>query len=312
MTVTGDQSGAPRRQLGSSTGRVEEARRTVTRTKVTPGPGDDPGSEGDPASKRSLLDRLLKPQHGELTPARPPIEGSSALRMAMAVLLSVLCLLTIGGAILVLLLWQQDRASGVLTSQVDRTWELFDILRVIERLVAFAVIPVATAWIALATVNVNRATGKRRSAIAAAVSLPIAAAGVWLVGSQIVEGSDDWVGKAAGFVLQVVFLLIPLLALERVAQVAEARHRPLRVASAVSIVFLAELQFLGALSTIDQSSGPDQWGKLGAYLVILGLTQVLGALSVNEAARAIEEGSEHRFHLRQRFGENLLADAKRS
>ena len=312
MTVTGDQSGAPRQQLGTTTAHVEEARRTVTRTKVTPGPGGDPSSDGDPSSKRSLLDRLRQPQHGELSPARAPFEGASVLRMAMAVLLSVLCLLTIGGAILVLLLWQQDRASGVLSSQVDRTWELFDMLRSIERLVAFAVIPIGTAWIALATVNVNRATGKRRSALAAALSLPIAAAGAWFVGAQIVDVSDDWVGKAAGFVLQVVFLLIPLLALERVAHVAEARHRPLRVASIVSIVMLAEMQFLGALSTVDQSSGPDQWGKVGAYLVILGLTQVLGALSVNEAARAIEEGSDHRFHLRQRFGESLLADAQRS
>ena len=35
-------------------------------------------------------------------------------------------------------------------------------------------------------------------------------------------------------------------------------------------------------------------------------------LSVGEAARAIEEGTEHRYQLRHRFGESLLAQAVRS
>jgi hypothetical protein len=45
--------------------------------------------------------------------------------------------------------------------------------------------------------------------------------------------------------------------------------------------------------------------------VIGALLQVLGSLSANEAARAIEDGTEHRFRLRQRFGESLLAQAER-
>ena len=44
--------------------------------------------------------------------------------MTIAVLLSALCLLSIGGAVLLLLLWQQSRASGVLTTQLERTWDL--------------------------------------------------------------------------------------------------------------------------------------------------------------------------------------------
>ena len=47
-------------------------------------------------------------------------------------------------------------------------------------------------------------------------------------------------------------------------------------------------------------------------IVIGGLIQVLGTLSANEAARAIEEGTEHRYQLRHRFGEALLAQAVRS
>jgi hypothetical protein len=38
---------------------------------------------------------------------------------------------------------------------------------------------------------------------------------------------------------------------------------------------------------------------------------VLGALSANEAARSIEEGTTHRYELRHRFGESLLAQAAR-
>ena len=36
---------------------------------------------------------------------------------------------------------------------------------------------------------------------------------------------------------------------------------------------------------------------------------VLGTLAANEAARAIEEATDHRYELRHRFGEALLAQA---
>jgi hypothetical protein len=294
-----------------STPRKDEARRSITRTTITPAPGNEASAEPGTPAKRSLSDRLKSSQHGELTAARPLYPGTNIVRLIMATLMSVLSLLTVGGAVLLLLLWQQDRASGVLSTQVDRTWELFDMLRQVERLVAFAVIPVAVVWIALATVNVFRATGKRRDPFVAAASLPVGLFGIWIVGAQIVAESGDWVGKAAGFVLQLVFLAVPLLALERVAHVAEARHRPLRATYVIAALFLAATQFLGGLSTVDQSSGADTWGPLGAYLVIVGLLQVLGALSINEAQRAIEEATEHRYQLRQRFGESLLAQAEK-
>lgn len=312
MASEADLPGASDGQLGGSTPRVDEARRSVTRTTVTKAPGQETSAKPDTPSKPSLFDRLRQSQHGELTAAREPYPGPNVLRLTIAVLMSVLWILTIAGAILVLLLWQQDRASGVLSSQLDRTWDLFDKLRVIERWVAFALIPIGTAWIAMTAVNVHRATGKRRNAVIAAASLPLGLFGVWIVGSQIVAEADDWVGQAAGFVLQAIFLAVPLLALERIAHVAEARHGPLRASYLMAVVFLAVLQFLGGLSTIDQASQPDEWGRLGAYLVIGGLIQVLGALSVNEAARAIEDGIDNRFQLRRRFGESLLAQAEKS
>lgn len=296
-----------------STARQDEARNTITRTTITPAPGTvAPATEVD---KPSAFDRLRHRDHGDhgdLALAASPYPAVNILRLSVAALLSILCMLTIGGAILVLLLWQQDRASGVLTSQLDRTWTLFDALRVIERWVAFAILPVATAWIAVATLNVRRATGIRRNPIVAALSLPVGVVGAWVVGRDLVAEADDRIGQASGFVLQCVFLAVPLLALTRVAQAAEARNQPLRAAFLVAAFYLAQLQFLGGLSTVDQTSPAEEWGRLGAYLIIGGLILVLGALSSNEAARAIEEGTDHRFQLRNRFGESLLAQASRS
>lgn len=300
------QSSEPR--VGS-TQRLDESRASITRTTITPAPGTEPVA-AEPV-KRTFLDRVRDRTHGELTAAEEPIALVSPLRLSMAVMLSGLCMLTVGGAILVLLLWQQDRASGVLTSQLDRTWDIFDALRGIERWLAFAVIPVATVWIAIAAINVRRATGIRRNPIVAAASLPIGCIGAWYVGREIVSEADDWVGQLSGFVLQSIFLAIPLLALLRLAQAAEARNRPLRATYIVAVAYVAQLQFLGGLSTADQNSTPDEWGELGAYLIIGALLQVLGALSANESARAIEEGTKHRYELRNRFGESLLEQAAR-
>lgn len=293
-----------------STPRLEQARATITKTTITPAPGNEPPPTE--VKKRGLLDRHRDRSQDELAPAEAPISEGSTLRMTMATMLSVLCLLTVGGAVLIMLLWQQDRASGVLTTQLERTWDLFESLRIVERWLAFAALPVATIWIAVAAINVRRATGIRRNPIVAAASLPVGAIGAWLIGREIVADADDWVGQASGFVLQAVFLAIPLLALLRLAQAAEARNRPLRAAYLVAVVHVAQLQFLGGLSTTDQSSPAEDWGRLGAYLIIGALVQVLGALSANEAARSIEEGTDHRYQLRNRFGESLLAQAARA
>ncbi len=310
LTVSGATGAADVADRNGVSATQRAPRSTITKTTITPAPGHEPPEPDEPASP-AWRDRLRQPNHGELGSAREPYPGSSVLRFVMASLLSLLCLLTVGGAILMLLLWQQERASGVLTSQLERTWDLFDLLRQVERLVAFAVVPVAVAWIALAVVNVRRATGRRRNPIIAAFSLPIGLLGIWVIGDRIVGTADDWLGQIAGFVLQLVFLAIPLLALERVATSSEAHHRPLRAATVIGAIHLAQIQFLGALSTIEPTSQADEWGRLGAYLIIGALIQVLGTLAANEAARAIEAATEHRYELRHRFGESLLAQATR-
>jgi hypothetical protein len=297
---------------GASTPAQDEARRTITRTTITPAPGTVlPEPELPP--KRSIRERFsTRHVHGDLTAAQQPYPGTSIMRLVMASMMSLLCLLTIAGAVLMLLLWQQDRSSGVLTTQIDRTWDLFGYLREIERWVAFGIVPVAVGWTALATINVRRATGLRRNPIVAAGSLLVGIGGVWLIGATQVADADGPITKGVGIAIQAAFLAIPLLALERVAEAAEARHRPLRATYVIAVVYIAHLQGLGGLSTIEETNDPEKWGRLGAYLLIGGLIQVLGTLSANEAARAIEEGTEHRYQLRHRFGEALMAQAVRS
>lgn len=293
---------------GVSTPGKAQARASITRTTITPAPGTDvpPPPSG---SRGSVLARFRKPAQGDLAAPRQPLAGVHTVRFVLACMLSALCLLTVGGAILVLLLWQQQRGPGVLTTQIERTWDLFDVLRTVERWTAFAAVPVAAAWLAFATVNVRRAAGHRRNPVTAALSLPIGVVGVWLVGSQLIAETEDPFAKGALWVLQAVFVAIPWLALERVTASAEGRRRPLRLTYLASIALVAHIQFLGAISTIEETKDPQRWGRLGAYLVIAGLIQVVGSLAANEAARSIEDGAENRFQLRNRFGESVLAQA---
>ncbi len=242
-------------------------------------------------------------------PPVAPIRGCSYLRVAMSLLLSVLCLLTLGGAILLMLLWRQSRDSGLLTNRIDRTWDLLDLMQGIERWVAFAVVPVATLWIAFAAVNVGRATGQRPNPLVAALSLPVALVGVWLVGRVVIGDSDEVLVEVAGLALQIAILALPLVVLERIAAVAEARHRALRATYMIAAAYLVQLQFLGGLSNIDPAEVQDSWGRFGAYLLIGALIQVAGSFSANEAARAIDVGIQHRYQVRSRMGERLFTPA---
>lgn len=278
----------------------------VSRTTITPAPGTV--VDAQPKQGQSLK-AWVAAKRGDLDVTREPLAGAGILRLVMSGLLFLLCLVTLAGALLMLLLWQQDRDAGVLTTQIDRTWQLFDHLRTVERLVAFGSVPIATAWMVLATLNVRRATGQRRNPAVAAATLPAALFGIWVIGAEIVAPATDWVDRGVGLALQSACVVLPLLALERVADACEARHRPARVAAILAIGYLVHLAGLGAISNIEPTSDPERWSMLGIYLVIGALVQALGALAVNETARAIEEATGHRHGLRSRFSENVLSQA---
>jgi hypothetical protein len=258
----------------------------------------------EPRSLRERLGGERQPRHA--TPVAP-FALVKIFRTVYALGLSALCLLTLGGAVAMLLAWQQEESSGLLTSQLERLWDLFELLAEIERVVAFATLAFAVAWVFVATVNLNRATGKGLSPLVAAVSLLIGVGMVWFVGDRLVSDADDNLSKAAGMALQAVFLMIPLLALERVATAAESKHQSIRFSFVLAVAYLALLESLGALSTIDRTTDIHGWGRTGANLVIVVLVQALGALAANEAGRAIEEATQNRYDIRHRFGESLLS-----
>lgn len=280
----------------------------ATRTSITPNPGVE--TAGQERARRSMRhQKVERPSRASLTTAREPIAGTRALRIGFTGMIFLASAATAAGAVLMLLLWMQHRDSGVLTTQVDRAWELFDHLRTIERLVAFAIVPVTLGWIALATLNVRRATGQRRNPLVAAGAFLVGIIGIWFIGAEMVATAEDWIGRSVGIVFQTVFVALVLLSLERLAEAAEARRRGLHVTAIMAVVYLAHLEGLGGVSNIERTDDPERWGLLGAYLVIGALIQALGALAANEAARAIEDGSAHRYELRSRFGESLLAQA---
>jgi hypothetical protein len=263
-------------------------------------------------AKRSLRDRFPRGREHpstDMVTARPPLPGSHFLRFALSFLLGVLAIFTLGGGLLLLLLWQEERASGVLSNQVDRAWELFETLRNTESLVAYAVVPLATAWAALATLNVRRATARRCNPVVAALSIPAAVAGIWAIGAAVVEPADDWATATGGLILQALVLAVPVVVLERVAMAADGPRRPLRMVYVAAVAYLAVLQGLGALSTMVPTDDPDEWARLASYLIMAAFVQLLGAIAVNEACRSIEGASAHRYALRKSFGENVLLQA---
>jgi len=276
-------------------------------TRALPVPLGEPiRTEQEEAQRRSLRDRLARSVDAA---SRPPYAVVAHVRLVLAMLLSALCLLTAAGSLLLLMAWRQERTSGLLASQTERLWDVWDYLANIERYVALAAAPVAVVWFAVAALNVCRSTGRRRNPIVAALSVAVAVGGTWFVGRELVgPGLDerDWVGIVGGIALQAVFLALPLLAFERLADAAEARHRPGRVAFVMSLGFVVVLQVSGALSTIDRTTELSGWGREGALVLIAALIQILAALAFTEAGRALEEGTQHRYELRHRFGESVL------
>lgn len=234
-------------------------------------------------------------------PIRRPVPGSSIMRTLVTIGLSALALLTLAGGILLLLMWQQERSSGLLTTQLERTWDLFDTLQAVELVVACICVPLIVLWATLATVNVRRISGGRRNPIVPVVLLVVAVAGVWAVRREIVEPADAWWVAALGMGLQALLMALPIVALERVAEVAEARRRPLRATYLLGVLCLAAVQFLGALSTVESSTEPAEWGRIASYMIVLALLQVIAALAANEALRAIEVATGQRYQTRMSF-----------
>lgn len=266
-------------------------------------------TEEQEQQRRSLRDRLAGKVQAA---AREPFAVIAHVRVVMALLLTALCLLTAAGALLFLMAWRQQQTSGLLIAQTDRLWDVWDLLAQVEQYVALAAAPIVGLWLAVATLNVRRATGRRRNPVLSVVVFAAGVVGAWVAADRVVMpalDNDDWVGTLGGLALQAVAVALPLLVLERLADAAEARHRPARVACVTTFGFLAVIEVSGSLATIEPGGTMDSWGRSGALVLIAALIEIIAVLAFSEAARALEEGTQHRYELRHRFGETVLMQA---
>ncbi|MCU0259444.1 MAG: hypothetical protein MUE78_00355 [Ilumatobacteraceae bacterium] len=247
-----------------------------------------------------------------LKSSREPVPGAGLLRIALVTCLAAMTIITLAAGLLVLLLWANDRNSGLLSRQVQDTWDRVRGLADAQLLVAIAVVVFATVWFGLATYNVARASAKRRYSIAVALTLPAALVGVWLIGDRIVEPSEEWPGEVAGVALQALVLAVPLVVYEYVASAVDARRNPARATYLIGVGSAAMIQLLEGLSTIEVGSGPgewplaDDWGRLASYLLIGALLQLVGTLFANEACRSLEDAAQLRYELRNQFTTSVL------
>lgn len=258
------------------------------------------------AHRRTLRARL---QGAVDAAARQPYRVIAHVRVLLSLALTALCLATLAGALLFLMAWRQSTTSGLLASQTDRMWDVWGHVARFETYAAGAAGALAIVWIAVAALNVRRATGRRRNPFVAAAMMAIGIAGCWFAAQEFVLpglADDDLVRVLSGIGLQVVAAAFPLFALERLADAAEARHRPGRVAVVMALAFVVVIQISGGVSTIDRTDEFSSWGREGALVLIAALIEIIAALALSEAGRALEEGTQHRYELRHRFGESVL------
>jgi hypothetical protein len=223
-----------------------------------------------------------------------------------------MAIVTLSAGLLMLLLWANDRNSGLLSRQVRETFERIEGLADAQFVIAVAAVALATVWFGLAAYNVARASARRRYSVVVALTIPAAIAGVWVIGNQIVEPSDDWLGEAGGVALQALALAVPLVVYEYVAGAVDARRNPARATYLVGVGSAAMIQMLESLSTIevrtDDGVWPvaDDWGRLASYLMVAALLQVVGTLFANEACRSLDDGAKLRYDLRTQFTASVL------
>jgi hypothetical protein len=108
----------------------------------------------------------------------------------------------------------------------------------------------------------------------------------------------------SGYVLQVVFAILPWLVLERVALVVHARRSALRLAFVAAVGYLAMRDLSTVLSTVDfpaDSSAADghEWGDDAVRVALAALFQLTGVLAVVETTRLIERATVRRASTRQ-------------
>ena len=227
-------------------------------------------------------------QHGYIN----QLPGTHVLGVAITAVLAGLSLLSLIGAFVVFLFWQETQDGVLLPAQSDRAWDVVSLLHMFERNVAFGLLVLAMIWSFLAITNIRLASMRRRNPILAAAAWPIAAVGVSIAGASLV--ADGSVGEVIlGFAIQAFFLAIPVFLLYRGAGSIGARRQLLRILWAIGVVLLVQVQGLGGLSTADASVESTQVARLAGYLAIGAMLQLLAMFAAAGAMRALTDATTH-------------------
>jgi hypothetical protein len=230
------------------------------------------------------------------------LPGANLLRLAVVALLAGLALLSLIGAVVMFLFWQQSNDAELLPSQIDRAWDAIAALHRAERVIALAVVGLTSLWTFVAVLNVRMASGRRRNPLVAALAWPAAAVGLWKIADSLIVDQPTS-SVIAGFIAQAAVLYVPFFLLERSADAVGARRTPVRIAYILGVVLLVYIQGLGGLSTISDSTEDVHYGRLAGYLALGALVQLLSTLAVTDASRAITDAAT-----REAEHHNLLAE----
>ncbi|MEM9038971.1 MAG: hypothetical protein AAGD33_03640 [Actinomycetota bacterium] len=245
--------------------------------------------------------------------ARPPIArdrrktirlvpGADLLRGALVALTAALVLVSIVGALVMFLFWQESRDGVVLPGQRTRAWDALAALRDVEQILALGLVGVAVVWTLVVVFNVRLSTGRRRNPLIAAASWPAAA---WVVITLARRIDDDTSGSELLLIFggQILAIAVPFFLLSRSALTVGAQIGPIRVVGALVAVLVVHLQGLGGLSTIGVESDLARFGPLAGYLALAALLELLAVIAVSESSRVLVDGARA-----ERDKHNFLVD----
>ncbi|MGK0274548.1 MAG: hypothetical protein ACI9N0_000925 [Ilumatobacter sp.] len=219
------------------------------------------------------------------------IPAARVLGLVITAGLAGLSLISVVGALVTFLFWQEMRDGALLATENERAWDILALLQDVERSVAFGVVVVVTLWTVVAISNVRMASGRRRNPILAALMWPATAAAIWFVGDRLVAEGDA-VRVIAGFAAQAFVLYLPFALLQRSAKAVDARRNPILLTYGIGVLLLVHIQGLGGLSTLSETSEPTQIARLVGYLAIGALLQLVATFSAAESARSIGDAAE--------------------
>ncbi len=205
--------------------------------------------------------------------------------------LAGLSLISVVGALITFLFWQEMRDGAVLATESERVWDILARLQDVERSVAFLVVVVVSLWTFVAVSNVRMASGRRRNPILAALMWPATAAAIWFLADRlVVEG--DAIRVIAGFAAQAFVLYLPFALLQRSAKAVNVRRNSILLTYGVGVLLLVHIQGLGGLSTLPATSELTPIVRLVGYFAIGALLQLVGTFSAAESTRSIGDAAE--------------------